>query len=163
MSCEAALCAIARNCAADLRHHGAAAAKGDGDAVHHIRIALTRLRTAIRFFQPAFDSQAWQSLSADASWLSRQSGPARDIDIALDRQRRKGAADGTMQPWRKERDRLYRQLQRALRSARYRQFIDTLTKRFSRPEHDPNAPASAAAFAARRLERWRRKLGQART
>ena len=91
MTCEAALCAIARSCAADLRQHGSAAARGDADAVHHLRIALTRLRTAIRFFAPAVDDASWQMLSQQASWLSSRSGPARDIDVALERQRRKGA------------------------------------------------------------------------
>ena len=158
MTCEAALCAIARSSAADLRHHAPAASRGDGNAVHHIRIALTRLRTAIRFFRPAFDTEAWQSLDANASWLGQQSGPARDIDVALQRQRKKGAADAPLRPWRKERDRLYRHLQRSLRSARCRQFIEALAKRASLPEHETNEPASAAPFAAERLERWRRKL-----
>lgn len=158
MTCEAALCAIARGSAADLRHHSPAAARGDGNAVHHIRIALTRLRTAIRFFKPAFDTQAWQSLSANASWLSRQSGPARDIDVALERQRKKNAADAPMRPWRKERDRLYRHVQRSFRSTRCKQFIEALAKLASLPEHDTNEAASAGGFATERLERWRRKL-----
>ena len=158
MTCEAALCAIARSCAADLRHHAAAARRGDADAVHHIRIALTRLRTAIRFFAPAFDATAWQSLNLHASWLSRQSGPARDIDVALERQRRKGATNVQTRLWRKERDRLYGQLQRSLGSARYRNFIDALAKRSSLPADDTGPPTSVGSFSAQRLERWRRKL-----
>jgi CHAD domain-containing protein len=69
-----------------------------------------------------------------------------------------GHAWGCLRPGRKDRPRLYRQLQRSLRSARYRQFIEALTKRANLPDHDTNEPALAAGFAAQRLERWRRKL-----
>jgi len=155
MTCEAALCAIARSCAADLRQHGSAAARGDADAVHHLRIALTRLRTAIRFFAPAFDDTSWRMLSLQASWLSRQSGPARDIDVALERQRRNGATPPQVKRWHRERNRRYGRLRQSLRSPRYGRFIDALKKRSNLQAHDQ---FSAASFAAERIAQWRRKL-----
>jgi CHAD domain-containing protein len=158
MTCEAALCAIARSCAANLKHHAPAAARGDADAVHHLRLALTRLRTAIRFFAPAIDDPAWTSVLLHASWLGRQSGPARDVDVALERQRRKGAAQERTKRWRQERDRLYAQLRRSLRSSRYRRFIDSLSKRSNLPPDNPGDQSSADGFSTQRLERWRRKL-----
>lgn len=161
-TCEMALQAISRGCAEDLKRHGRAAARGDAEALHRMRIALTRLRTAIRFFAPAVEADAWKALQQQAAWLSRQSGVARDVDVALERQLRKGAATLEARPWRKQRDRLYERLAKALHSARYRRFIDALSRR-SRLANDGSfaadqGRASADKFSARRLERWKDKL-----
>lgn len=162
MTCEMALRAISRGCVEDLKRHGRAAARGDAEALHGMRIALTRLRTAIRFFAPAVDNVAWRALQQQASWLGRESGMARDIDVALQRERRKGAADRTAKPWREQRDRLYERLARALHSARYRQFIAALSRRTRLPGDDFSVAdpdrSSAGGFSMRRLKRWRSKL-----
>ena len=127
-----------------------------------MRIALTRLRTAIRFFSPAIDDSGWNSLGDQASWLSRQSGAVRDIDVALERHRRKGAADPKTKRWREERDTLHEQLRRSLHSVRYRRFIDALSKRCSpaprgsEPRDGEGSPLER--FSTKRLDRWRRKL-----
>lgn len=159
MSCDVALCAIARGCVADLKRHGREAARGDAEALHRMRIALTRLRTAIRFFSPAIDGAGWKSLQRQASWLSRQSGAVRDIDVALERHHRKGAADPQTKRWREERDTLHEQLRRSLHSVRYRRFIDTLSKRSMRgaePRDGEGSPLER--FSTKRLDRWRRRL-----
>lgn len=161
MTCEAALQAISRGCVEELKRHGRAAAGGDAEALHRIRIALTRLRTAIRFFAPAVDD-AWKVLQRQAAWLSRQSGVVRDIDVALQRQRRKGVPALEAKPWRKQRDRLYQRLARALHSARYRRLIDALSRRSRLPIEGASEAgqgrASADRFSARRLARWKGKL-----
>jgi CHAD domain-containing protein len=162
IACRTALQLIARSCLADFKRHGRAAGDGDADALHRMRIALTRLRTAIRFFAPAVDDPAWTNLQQQAAWLSRQSGQARDIDVALARQRTKGAAGWSAKPWRDRRDGLYRRLRRTLHSAQYRRFINAL----ERQSHFANGGAfssggdqsSLRRFSTRRLARWRDKL-----
>jgi CHAD domain-containing protein len=160
MTCEAALQAVARGCLKDLKHHARAAAGGNADALHRMRIALTRLRTAIRFFATAVDRAGWKALRQQASWLGRQSGVARDIDVAL--QHRNRATGRNAVRWRKQRDRRYKDLRRALRSARYRRFIDGLTRKTRHADHgcrtDDQDQPSLKSFSASRLERWRRKL-----
>lgn len=162
MSCDAALCAIAGGCVADFKRHGRGAARGDAEALHRMRVALTRLRTAIRFFSPAVDGPGWKPLQHQAGWLNRQSGAVRDIDVALERHHRKGATDWRTKRWREERDMLCKELRRSLRSVRYRRFIQALSKRSSlalrdsQPRDREGFPLES--FSANRLDQWRRKL-----
>ena len=160
--CEAALQAIARSCLEDMKHHDRAAAGGDADALHRVRIALTRLRTAIRFFTPAVDRAGWKTLQQRASWLGRQSGAARDIDVALQRRHRKDATDRTAKRWRKQRQKRYERLRRALHSAKYRQFIDGLMRKTRVAGNGAHAvdqdQSTLKSFSVPRLDRWRRKL-----
>ena len=160
--CESALQIIAGSCLQDLRQYGRAAADGDADALHRLRIALTRLRTAIRFFAPAVDDPAWTGLRRQASWLGRQSGEARDIDVALQRQRGKAVTGASIGPWRDRRRTLSNRLRRTLASAPYQRFIDALTRQ-SHLADDAPLPAgrkksALSRFSMRQLERWRRKL-----
>jgi len=154
-SCEAALGAIARNCGAVLKRQAGKAAGGDADAVHRMRIALTRFRTAVRFFAPAVDAVTWKALADEAAWLMRQSGTARDIDVALARDERKPASAALVKDWRNERDRLYGELRQAIASPRYQALIDALETRSARGEQ---SEPHLVAFSERRLDRWRRKL-----
>jgi CHAD domain-containing protein len=160
--CESALQVIADSCLQDFRRYGRAAADGDADALHRLRIALTRLRTAIRFFAPAVDDPAWTGLRRQASWLGRQSGDARDIDVALQRQRAKGATGPPTGPWRERRRTLSTRLRRTLASARYQRFIDALTRQ-SHLAGDTSLPAGGkksalSRFSMRRLAHWQSKL-----
>ena len=52
MACDTAFRIIARHCLADLAANQPATCEGDPAALHRMRIALTRLRTAIVFFSP---------------------------------------------------------------------------------------------------------------
>jgi CHAD domain-containing protein len=160
MTCEAALQTIARRCLDDFKRHDHAAAEGSADALHCMRIALTRLRTAIRFFAPAVDAAAWKALKQQASWLSRKCGEARDIDVALQRERRKGAAISQTKRWGDRRERLYQRLRRTLASARYRRLIDALARlcRLAGGGASATGRDSLGGFSTRRLKRWRGKL-----
>jgi inorganic triphosphatase YgiF len=52
MPCDTAFRVVARGCLWDLTANQQTACQGDPEAVHQMRIALTRLRTAISFFSP---------------------------------------------------------------------------------------------------------------
>lgn len=160
MTCATAMQTIAQGCLEDLNRVGRSAADGNVDALHRMRIALTRLRTAIRFFAPAVDGGDWTTLQEQAAWLSRQAGRARDLDVAL--RHRKGAERRTAKRWRGQRHEQYEHLRTALHSVRFRRFIAGLTQASSRLDRsrrviDENGP-SIEAFSVSRLERWQRKL-----
>ncbi|WP_035691765.1 CYTH and CHAD domain-containing protein [Azospirillum halopraeferens] len=75
---------IVRNC---LRHmlanEACALAGGDVEGVHQIRVALRRLRTALRLFGDVISSPETPRLRAEARWLADRLGPVRDRDVVL--------------------------------------------------------------------------------
>src|SRR6478752_5166914 len=78
MVCDTAFRIIAR------RHLDAVLAQHDGtchgdpEALHQIRIALTHLRTAIRFFSPMVDDALRPNVWAELKWLNSQLGVVRE-------------------------------------------------------------------------------------
>src|SRR5262249_3792094 len=72
MACDTASGTIAR------RHFDAVLAqhdgtcRGDPEALHQIRIALTHLRTAIRFFSPMVDDGLRPGVWTELKWLNSQ-------------------------------------------------------------------------------------------
>ena len=128
MACDTAFRIIAR------RHLDAVLAqhdgtyRGDPDALHQIRIALTHLRTAIRFFSPMVDDAQRPHVWAELKWLNGQLGMVRDLDVAIERVI--AASDGELsevaelQHWDEKRAESHRLLARALQSARYRRLVE---------------------------------------
>lgn len=153
-ACEASLQAIARLCMTDVRYSARKVSQGDADALHDMRIALTRLRTAIRFFKPVIVYKRWKALRRDASWLVSRSSMARDIDVAL---RHCNRTVDTARKWRQQRQRQYNGLKRVLRSKRYRRFVAALT-RVAVPAVSKGRSPLPKAFTARRLEEWKSRL-----
>ncbi|MHC5797777.1 CYTH and CHAD domain-containing protein [Lacisediminihabitans sp. FW035] len=51
------------------------------DAVHQFRIALRRLRSALRTFGPLVDPQAAKGLRAELKWMAGTLGAARDLQV----------------------------------------------------------------------------------
>jgi len=56
----------------------------DPEHVHKMRVALRRLRTALRLFDDAFDAQALASLRDGVRTLGRALGEVRDLDVQHD-------------------------------------------------------------------------------
>ena len=77
--------AIARNCLSHLQanehcllaHHSA-------ESVHQMRVALRRLRSAIRVFRKAVNGADLAHVRQELSWLLEHLGPARDDHVFLD-------------------------------------------------------------------------------
>ena len=128
MACDTAFRIIAR------RHLGAVLAqhdgtcRGDPDALHQIRIALTHLRTAIRFFSPMVDDAIRPEVWTELKWLNSQLGMVRDLDVAIERVIAESGGDLTviaeLQHWDEKRAESHRLLARALQSARYRRLVE---------------------------------------
>ncbi|WP_439409297.1 CHAD domain-containing protein [Bradyrhizobium sp. DASA03076] len=128
MACDTAFRIIARrHLAAVLAQHDGTC-RGDPDALHEIRIALTHLRTAIRFFLPMVDDALRPEVWAELKWLNSQLGMVRDLDVAIERITSEAGGElaviAELQHWEEKRAESHRLLARALQSARYRRLVE---------------------------------------
>ena len=128
MACDTAFRIIARrHLAAVLAQHDGTC-RGDPDALHEIRIALTHLRTAIRFFSPMVDDAVRPKVWAELRWLNSQLGMVRDLDVAIERIVAEAgdelAVIAELRHWDEKRAESHRLLARALQSARYRRLVE---------------------------------------
>jgi len=75
---------IARSCLDHLlTNERCLLATGNGEAVHQMRVALRRLRSALKVFRPVLDTPRLAEIKADLRWLLEHLGPARDADVFL--------------------------------------------------------------------------------
>jgi len=128
IACDTAFRIIARrHLDAVLAQHDGTC-RGDPDALHQIRIALTHLRTAIRFFSPMVDDTHRPHVWAELKWLNGQLGMVRDLDVAIERVVAESgdelAVIAELQHWDEKRAESHRLLARALQSARYRRLVE---------------------------------------
>ena len=128
MACDTAFRIIARrHLDAVLAQHDGTR-RGDPDALHQIRIALTHLRTAIRFFSPMVDDALRPKVWTELKWLNSQLGMVRDLDVAIERVVAESgdelAVIAELQHWDEKRAESHRLLARALQSARYRRLVE---------------------------------------
>ena len=128
MACDTAFRIIARRHldAVIAQHDGTC--RGDPDALHQIRIALTHLRTSIRFFSPMVDDTERPNVWAELKWLNGQLGMVRDLDVAIERLVAESGEElavvAELQHWNEKRAESHRLLARALQSARCRRLIE---------------------------------------
>jgi CHAD domain-containing protein len=170
MACDTAFRIIARRHldAVIAEHEGTC--NGDPDALHRIRIALTRLRTAIRFFSPMVDDAIRPEVWTGLKWLHGQLGMVRDLDVVIERITAASAEDlasiAQLQVWNDKRAESHRLLTRALRSARYRRLAEQTaswiesgpwsTKRSKEAIRLRSTPLGE--HAAHQLAQWEKKL-----
>ncbi|UVO39145.1 CHAD domain-containing protein [Bradyrhizobium arachidis] len=131
MACDTAFRIIARrHLAAVLAQHDGTC-RGDPEALHQIRIALTHLRTAIRFFSPMVDDALRPKVWTELKWLNSQLGMVRDLDVAIERVVAEAgdelAVIAELQHWDEKRAESHRLLARALQSVRYRRLVEQTT------------------------------------
>ena len=135
-----------------------------------MRIALTRLRTAILFFSPMVDDPERTRIRDELKWLNAQLGSVRDLDVAIERlkavSKQRPQAMSHYEHWNEKRADSHRHLARALRSARYRRLIESL---FSWVENGPwsikegkqaaqERAMPIATYSARKLTRWEERI-----
>ncbi|MBW7970069.1 CHAD domain-containing protein [Bradyrhizobium sp. BR 10289] len=128
MACDTAFRIIARrHLDAVLAQHDGTC-RGDPEALHQIRIALTHLRTAIRFFSPMVDDALRPTVWTELKWLNGQLGMVRDLDVAIDRVIAESGGEldviAELRHWDEKRAESHRLLTRALQSARYRRLVE---------------------------------------
>jgi CHAD domain-containing protein len=138
---------------------------GVPDAVHQMRVATRRLRSALRTFAPLLDGDVPGELRGELRRLARELGAARDAEVLRDRV---GAAAGTDQPDELEVDRraAYDRVLSELDGDRYHRLLVALGELVASPPLSARGalPARRALprLVARRDARVRRLLKRAR-
>ncbi len=166
IACEEAFRTIARQYLHAVTQQHRAASAGSADAVHEMRIALTRLRTSIAFFSPMVNGDQRSRVSAELKWLHAHLGIVRDLDVAVERLMKAGAGPAKIKIWKRERAACQRHLTRALRSQRYRHLILDLSVWIEKGNWSTKRGKAAldirlrpiGEYSAERLKEWQKKL-----
>jgi CHAD domain-containing protein len=170
MACDTAFRVVAGRCLGSLIAHHEATCGGDPTALHQMRVALTRLRTAILLFSPMVAGTERTHLRHELKWLNGRLGIVRDLDVALERlksfDKRRSETRPLYRAWRANRADSQRRLARVLQSPRYTRLIKATSdwiengpwsirkgKRAMRQRACP-----VAEYSAGKLTRWRKKL-----
>jgi CHAD domain-containing protein len=169
LDCATAFQKIAQDCVAKVRLHHSSACAGDAEAVHQIRVAITRLRAAVSFFAPITVDVEWRRLKKELAWLNASLGAARDSDVVVEyagRQRYRAWAQrmiGRDLDAHQTRD--HRRMVRCLRSLRFHDLIEAMSgwigggpwlRRWERKVRKSAKPLKA--YSERELNRWRQRL-----
>ena len=134
---------------------------GDAEALHDFRVAMRRLRSTLRAYQPQLEAVVPAKLRRRLRDLARATGEARDVEVQiswLERQRNElPAARRAGVPWLLSR--LTQRRERAYQDIRERiaPKFDRLARRLRRalgsvPPPDSTLPASLASLIAHLLE-----------
>lgn len=163
MACDTAFRVVAGRYLGDLTKNQAATCKGDPAALHQMRIALMRLRTAILFFSPMVADSRRTRIRDELKWLNAHLGAVRDLDVAMERIDK---AASHYRSWSRKRADSHRLLARALQSARYRRMVEDTSdwiengpwsiRRAKQATKQRTSPV--AAYSADQLARWQQKL-----
>ncbi|QHO76824.1 hypothetical protein ACH79_33510 [Bradyrhizobium sp. CCBAU 051011] len=167
LDCATAFQTMALDCVAAIKAHHSSACAGDAEAVHQIRIAITRLRAAVAFFAPIVVDEEWVRLKKEIAWLNGSLGAARDSDVLVEYARRKRYRAWAQRMIGEQLDqrqmRNHRQLVRALRSVRTQHLISAMAgwiRRgpwLARCQQRKDAEA-LQIYCARKLNRWHGRL-----
>jgi CHAD domain-containing protein len=170
MASDTAFRIVAGRYLRDLTANHEATCQGDPGALHQMRIALTRLRTAILLFSPMVDDVQRARIKDELKWLNGQLGIVRDLDVAMERleadHHKRPQAEPYYRSWEEKRTDSHRHLARALRTARYRRLIEGLSawvengpwsiKQGKQAAQERASPI--AVYAMGKLTGWREKL-----
>lgn len=167
--CATAFQAVARDCLVRLQAQCSGTIAGDAEALHQMRVAISRLRAAVAFFAPMTSDAAWPKLKTELARFYAMLGDARDADVmaalAQSKRYRKWAADIVAHDD-KNHDRLYRRVVTGLRSKRFRRLVDALFRWVERgpwlTRRDGDAlrrrTGSLRPYCQRKLELWRARV-----
>jgi inorganic triphosphatase YgiF len=135
--------------------------RGDqAEAVHEMRVAVRRLRTAQRLGKAALPVRQREALARELRWLAQALGQVRDLDVQLanaawHRQRlapaARGPVDGLRRALRRQRLAAMAALAQVLDSARYTRLLLSLERAAATPRRPARgAAAEPVARAGRR-------------
>jgi len=167
LDCQTAFQRIAKSCARLIQRNRKSAIAADPEAIHTMRIELTRLRAAALFFAPMTNGIAGSPIGKELRWLNAALGEARDHDVNMSYARRK-----RYRSWaRKSRSAFllsqstsHRRLARKLNSARYHRLIVELdhwiTKGSWLSDAQPLRSERVDGYSLALLREWRRKISR---
>lgn len=171
MDCATAFQAIARDCLARMQAQRPGTIAGDAEALHQMRVAISRLRATVAFFAPMTSDAAWTKLKQELAWLYGMLGDARDADVMAalvhHKRYRKWAANIVAHDD-KSHEKLYRRVAAGLRSKRFGRLMDALTRWVERGpwlmrrDDGPQRrrAESLRAYCRQQLEHWRTRLNR---
>jgi CHAD domain-containing protein len=167
LACDTAFRVVARRCLRDLTANHEATCRGDPEALHQMRVGLTRLRTAISFFSPMVADAQRTRIRDELKWLHTHLGAVRDLDVAIERlEAASKQRPHDYRSWKAKRAESHRRLARALRSTKYRRLIESASGWI---ENGPwsikkgkqaakERAAAIAVYSSGKLVRWQEKL-----
>lgn len=170
MTTGQAFAAIARDCVGHLSaNQSAIAGPHAAEAIHQMRVALRRLRSALKIFKPLLIGADMDGLRDQIRWVLSQLGPARDAEVFLTEIVAPVCADHAEAPaltqlWRefqRRRDAEVETASQAVASTRFTLMLLELGRWSLCPTDmdSPQAQAPLAGFARQVLRRqWRRVL-----
>ena len=148
------------------------------DAVHKMRVATRRLRSALTTFKPLFDPAVVRPLRDELKWLAAELGAARDAEVMRDRVRTAVHGESTTPTATAGADATHAELDAAYRAAhdrvlaeldgdRYHRILTTLQELVEQPPLRKPAKARASktlpALVARTHDRVRDLVEAAET
>ena len=153
---------IALSCLQAIESNHRSAVAGDPEAVHRMRIELTRLRAAALFFEPATDDAAWPDIVRQLRWLNSSLGRTRNRDVAVeyaDRNHYRRWAGHSRRSLLRSQDKAHRRLARKLGSGRYNRLASEIRRWISaRPAPRGNRARpldQVDVYCEQRLREWR--------
>lgn len=122
---------IARACLHQLLANEAALQDDTPGAVHEMRVAIRRLRAAISLFSQMLAGQQTEAMKSKLKWIASELGPARELDVFVERVVKRVEADGpagvgwhsVSRNIRRRRRRAFGSVEAAVASARYRDIV----------------------------------------
>ncbi|MEM8687860.1 MAG: CHAD domain-containing protein [Pseudomonadota bacterium] len=84
MSVGEALETIVQNTVSHLLDNQTAALRGDVNGVHQTRVAMRRLRAALRAFKAVLPYEGRKAFNGELRWFQQRTGPARDWHVFAD-------------------------------------------------------------------------------
>jgi len=153
-----------------LRHDPGLRIDSDADDVHEMRVAIRRLRAALRAAKPMLEPDWSESLRAELDWLAQLLAPLRDLDVFSERLEQEiDALDAgdpipgakLVAPLDKQRMAARDELLRALDSDRYLALLDQVEQAaHAPPTRQANIDLGKRARREfRKLKRQMRALG----
>jgi triphosphatase len=130
----------------------------DAEAMHQLRVAIRRLRTALWLFRPAIRDEGHDAINDKLRRLTRELGVARNIDVILSSMSEGDPARAHLE---RERERLYARILRMFDTRQFRLFmLDLLTwTQTGAWRRGKKAGTPLERFAAKRLDKLWRAIG----
>jgi inorganic triphosphatase YgiF len=131
----------------------------DAEAMHQLRVAIRRLRTALWLFRPGIRDGGYQAINNKLRGLTRELGVARNIDVILSSM---SEGDPARPHLERERERLYARILKMLDTRQFRLFMLELLAWTETGEWRGRKQAGIplARFAARRLDKLWQVIGE---
>lgn len=170
LTCATAFRQLATGCLAEIAANQHTAALGQVDAVHRMRVGITRLRAAVSFFAPMSTDKIWPELKDELRWLNRALGSARDVDVVVENLRHQRYRKLTLEGIDRDLERRSKQtrtrLNTALRSARFHRFLASASDWIDHGPWTARTDARSVSlqdqpigpFCERRIARWQQRL-----